>query len=112
MGSPKVDKTDSEALKKLCMASEGVLYQDEYIQIGFKSEYSKGMGRMMLYYGNVSSQPLTGFTPSIPSVSYLNINAVAVANVLNPQSQVQQLVTMTCISNEATEQPSLHLSFK
>ncbi len=53
------------------MASEGLLYQDEYIQIGFKSEYSKGMGRMMLYYGNVSGQTLTGFNSTVPPVSYI-----------------------------------------
>jgi AP-2 complex subunit alpha len=66
--APVVAGPDSDSFKRLLMAPEGVLYQDENIQIGFKSEFQKGMGRMMLYYGNVSNVPLTSFTTVFPPV--------------------------------------------
>jgi AP-2 complex subunit alpha len=62
----------NDNFKRLCMSSEGILYQDENIQIGFKSEYSNGVGRMMLYYGNVLLQPLLSFNTSISTGSYIS----------------------------------------
>jgi hypothetical protein len=40
-----------EAFNRLCLASEGVIYQDEFLQIGLRSVYQTQFGRLMLYYG-------------------------------------------------------------
>jgi hypothetical protein len=44
-----------EAFNRLCLASEGVIYQDEFLQIGLRSVYQTQFGRLMLYYGKLLS---------------------------------------------------------
>jgi len=105
-------KNFSDHFKRACMAGEGVLHQDENIQIGFKSEFNKGMGRMMLYYGNVSQQfPLMAFSTGIPSPEYLNLNLQPVVDVVGPRTQAQQLITMSTTSSNVNTYVDLHLSF-
>jgi len=101
----------TEALKKLIMSSEGVLHQDEYLQVGFKSEYSKGMGRIMVYYGNVSAFAISSFRTSVAAGSNLNTNLQPVKDIIEPRTQVQQLIAMICVSPEFSGYPMLQISF-
>jgi len=103
----------NDTFKKLMLATEGVLYQDDKVQIGFKSEYSKGMGRMMLYYGNGTPEPLTSFNAVLVAPSYLDTNLQPTGSVINSRTQAQQLLTMTSTSSnfKSNEFPVLQLSF-
>ena len=60
-GSMLTEQDIAELFRKSCMSPDGLIYQDEFIKVGFKSEYSKGFGRMMLYYLNNTNQPISGF---------------------------------------------------
>jgi len=64
---PQPSEPFNEQTKRNAVITEGVCYQDENIQIGFKSEYSNGLGRMMLYYGNTRA----GSSPSLEPPSCL-----------------------------------------
>ncbi|PRP81516.1 hypothetical protein PROFUN_10878 [Planoprotostelium fungivorum] len=101
----------SEQTKKNSIISEGVCYQDENIQIGFKSEYSNGLGRMMLYYGNTSGFQLTNFRTTVVSVPFLNVNAQPVGPVIEPRTQLQQLLTMISSLGDFNSFPSLEVAF-
>mmetsp|Transcript_2271 Transcript_2271/g.3007 ORF Transcript_2271/g.3007 Transcript_2271/m.3007 type:complete len:986 (+) Transcript_2271:82-3039(+) len=103
----------SDAFKRICVSNEGVLYQDEYIQVGFKSEYSKGLGRMMLYFGNVSAtQSLTNFNSIVSNhVNHISLNIQPVTSTVEPRTQAQQLITMACLSADFSTFPQLTISF-
>jgi AP-2 complex subunit alpha len=110
-GSSSVSSSGAIKLpKKITLANEGVLYQDGTIQIGFKSEYSQGVGRMMLYYGNVTSQPLQSFATSFSTQPSIILNAQPVGNVVEPRTQMQQMITMTCQS-EFADSPHLEVRY-
>jgi AP-2 complex subunit alpha len=96
--------------KRLCLATEGVLYEDGVLQIGMKSEYQREMGRIMFYYGNSSMTPLTNFTTAIPSVPSIQFQPQATPNTIAPKAQVQQMVTFVCTA-EFQEVPVLQISF-
>ena len=65
------DQEIGEYFKKSSMLPEGVLYQDEFIKVGFKSEFSKGYGRIALYYFNATNQPLTAFRTFVSPLGYI-----------------------------------------
>ena len=48
-GSPPVDN-----LSKLSWKNNGVLFENDILQIGVKAEYRLNLGRMTLFYGNKS----------------------------------------------------------
>eukprot|EP01117_Protostelium_nocturnum_P020203 TRINITY_DN898_c0_g1_i1.p1 TRINITY_DN898_c0_g1~~TRINITY_DN898_c0_g1_i1.p1 ORF type:complete len:933 (+),score=327.40 TRINITY_DN898_c0_g1_i1:186-2984(+) len=101
-----------DALKRNTLITEGVLHQDQYIQIGFKSEYSNnGHGRMMIYYGNSSPSPFLNFRTSFSSVPFLSINAPPMNPTLDSRAQAQQLVTMSSSLAEFNAFPTLDVSF-
>jgi len=56
---------------KLCSTPQGVLFQNSTIQVGVKSEFRGSQGRLQLFVGNMSPEPLKNFVIEIPEVSYL-----------------------------------------
>ncbi len=52
-------------LERLSYNSEGVLYEDEQLQIGVKAEYHGNLGRIALYLGNKIAQPFTSFSAEV-----------------------------------------------
>jgi len=86
------------------------LYQDSTIQIGFKSEYSQGQGRMMLFFGNGTSESLQSFTTTFSTQPSFTFNVQPVGNMVEPRAQLQQLVTMTCVS-EFSESPTIEVKY-
>jgi len=98
------------SFKRLCLASEGVLYEDNMLQVGLKSEYQGSQGRLMLYYGNSSAFPLTNFNVTFNSVSGVQLQPQSIAPVIQPKAQIQQPVTFSCTS-EFTESPTIVINF-
>jgi len=109
--NPASSQPFTDQLKRNSLLTEGVLHQDEYIQIGYKSEYSNGLGRMMIYYGNTSGHQLSQFRTIVTSTPFVSLNAQPVAPVIDPRTQMQQLITMTSTVAEFGSFPSLDVSF-
>jgi AP-2 complex subunit alpha len=83
--------------RRLLILNQGVLYEDDTIQVGFKAEYQKGMGRMMLYFGNKTQQPLTSFALVIPPVGFLAIQTPQKPSpIVDPGTQQKFLIQMAC----------------
>lgn len=58
---------------RLGSQTQGVLFEDDMIQIGYKSEWQRGQGRMMLYLGNKTSSSFTGASVIVPPVGFASI---------------------------------------
>jgi AP-2 complex subunit alpha len=94
----------------LCVHSEGLLYEDAHMQIGLKSEFQRGMGRVMLYYGNTSKAPITQFATIVSPVNYLAVQVQELPSQIAPLTQEQQLINVSCIS-EFQDALSMQVSF-
>ncbi|GAB0087299.1 AP-2 complex subunit alpha [Sergentomyia squamirostris] len=101
--------------KKFLFKNNGVLFENDLIQIGVKSEYRQNLGRLGLYYGNKTQTPLTNFTPVLQwpaeSALKLSVQIKAVEPTLEAGAQIQQLLNAECVEDFA-DSPSIDLSFR
>ncbi|PIO36754.1 hypothetical protein AB205_0159170 [Aquarana catesbeiana] len=54
-----------ELLNKFVCKNNGVLFENQLLQIGVKSEFRQNLGRMYLFYGNKTSVQFQSFTPTV-----------------------------------------------
>uniref|UniRef100_A0A8D2ITJ1 AP-2 complex subunit alpha n=1 Tax=Varanus komodoensis TaxID=61221 RepID=A0A8D2ITJ1_VARKO len=54
-----------ELLHKFVCKNNGVLFENQLLQIGVKSEFRQNLGRMYLFYGNKTSVQFQSFTPTV-----------------------------------------------
>ena len=50
---------------KFVSKNNGVLFENDLLQIGVKSEFRQNLGRLTLFYGNKTSVPFSGFVPAV-----------------------------------------------
>eukprot|EP01122_Echinamoeba_exundans_P011711 TRINITY_DN4757_c0_g1_i1.p1 TRINITY_DN4757_c0_g1~~TRINITY_DN4757_c0_g1_i1.p1 ORF type:complete len:1048 (-),score=242.02 TRINITY_DN4757_c0_g1_i1:42-3185(-) len=91
---------------RLSLQGQGVLFEDDMVQIGFKAEWQRGQGRMMLYLGNKTSASFTGAAVIIPPVGFA---AVQMPQKISPivdagtqQKLLIQFVSQSPFSAETT----------
>lgn len=100
--------------KKFVCKNNGVLFENDLIQIGVKCEFRQNLGRLGLFYGNKTSFPLQGFTASLISpsdwTSKLSLQIKPVEPVLDAGAQIQQMVNVECVE-DYTDAPSMTVSF-
>uniref|UniRef100_A0A667X4V9 AP-2 complex subunit alpha n=1 Tax=Myripristis murdjan TaxID=586833 RepID=A0A667X4V9_9TELE len=85
--------------------NNGVLYENQLLQIGLKSEYRQNLGRMYVFYGNKTSTQFLSFTAS------LNVHVKPVDPTVDGGAQVQQILNIECLS-DFTEAPVLNIQFR
>ncbi|XP_072283316.1 AP-2 complex subunit alpha-1 isoform X1 [Pyxicephalus adspersus] len=95
--------------------NNGVLFENQLLQIGVKSEFRQNLGRMYLFYGNKTSVQFQSFTPT---VSYpgelqnqLNIQTKPVDPVVEGGAQVQQVLNIECLA-DFDEPPMINIKFR
>ncbi|XP_069057024.1 AP-2 complex subunit alpha-1 isoform X2 [Pleurodeles waltl] len=95
--------------------NNGVLFENQLLQIGVKSEFRQNLGRMYLFYGNKTSVQFQSF---IPTVSYpgnlqnhLNIQTKPVDPTVEGGAQVQQVLNIECLS-DFNEVPLMNIKFR
>ncbi|KAG6842206.1 hypothetical protein C0991_000176 [Blastosporella zonata] len=84
---------------KLTYSAEGVLYEDDQVQIGVKSRYQGHLGQLAIYIGNKVSAPLTSFTTAIhlDDSDALSVTfAKMPPSIIGPRTQTQQLLHVEC----------------
>ncbi|XP_014275027.1 AP-2 complex subunit alpha isoform X1 [Halyomorpha halys] len=100
--------------KKFICKNNGVLFENDLIQIGVKCEFRQNLGRLGLFYGNKTSFPLQGFTASLLNpnewVTKLSLQIKPVEPVLDAGAQIQQMVNVECVE-DYTDAPSMNISF-
>lgn len=57
--------SNAEGLKKLVCKNNGVLFENDLIQIGVKCEFRQNLGRLSIFYGNKTNFQLQNFLSSI-----------------------------------------------
>ncbi|OCT73213.1 AP-2 complex subunit alpha-1 isoform X1 [Xenopus laevis] len=104
-----------ELLNKFVCKNNGVLFENQLLQIGVKSEFRQNLGRMYLFYGNKTSVQFQSFTPT---VSYpgelqnqLNIQTKPVDPIVEGGAQLQQVLNIECLS-DFDEAPLINIKFR
>ena len=95
----------------LCQGRSGVLYEDPNVQIGVKLTMQGGAsGRLDLYLGNKSQQPLAKLLCATPPLPGFALALGAPPLMLEPGRQVQLSLDVTCLT-PFTRPPVLQLGY-
>ncbi|KAI5644256.1 AP-2 complex subunit alpha-2 [Phthorimaea operculella] len=98
--------------KKFLFKNNGVLFENELIQIGVKSEFRQNLGRIGLFYGNKTQFPIQNVRPELhwTDLHKLNVQMKPMEPVLEAGAQIQQMLTAECIE-DFSDAPSMSVSF-
>lgn len=101
-------------IQKFYCKNNGVLYENELIQIGVKTECRSNLARLALFFGNKTNLPFLNFQPNVfcnnELSSALLLQVKQVDSTVEAGAQFQQMVNVECIT-DFTTQPELNLSF-
>jgi AP-2 complex subunit alpha len=99
-------------LNRLAYNSEGILFEDDQIQVGIKSEFHGHLGRIAIFFGNKISVSLESFTATIDveDTAALAVTSKIPTSTLAGMSQIQQLVHVEC-KNVFGAEPVLNISY-
>ncbi|CAM4368780.1 unnamed protein product [Leuciscus chuanchicus] len=95
----------NELLNKFVCKNNGVLFENQLLQIGIKSEYRQNLGRMYLFYGNKTSVQFVTFTTT------LNVQTKTVEPLIEGGAQVQQVINIECLT-DFLDAPLLNIKFR
>ncbi|XP_016091975.1 AP-2 complex subunit alpha-2 isoform X3 [Sinocyclocheilus grahami] len=105
----------NELLNKFVCKNNGVLFENQLLQIGIKSEYRQNLGRMYLFYGNKTSVQFVTFTTTVTCPgelqSQLNVQSKTVEPLIEGGAQVQQVINIECLT-DFTDAPLLNIKFR
>lgn len=113
-GQQQISVSNDEAIGKLVCKNNGVIFENNTLQVGVKCEYKKNLGRINLFYGNKSESHLSYFSVefSIPQKSQagLSIELKPIESTVKPKTQIQQIMNVECLEY-FEEFPEIHISF-
>ncbi|XP_059412810.1 AP-2 complex subunit alpha-2-like isoform X1 [Carassius carassius] len=105
----------NELLNKFVCKNNGVLFENQLLQIGIKSEYRQNLGRMYLFYGNKTSVQFVTFTTTVTCPgelqSQLNVQSKPVEPLIEGGAQVQQVINIECLT-DFSDAPLLNIKFR
>nr|XP_020505264.1 AP-2 complex subunit alpha-1 isoform X3 [Labrus bergylta] len=105
---------DDGFLRFVCK-NNGVLFENQLLQIGIKSEYRQNLGRMYLFYGNKTSVQFASFTTTVSCPgelqSQLNVQTKPVEPLVEGGAQIQQVLNIECLT-DFSEAPLLNIKFR
>ncbi len=116
VSSPTLTARPTSKFSLLCCMNDGILFEDEIIQIGIKAKYTGlGEGVLGVYYGNKTSGILQNVQTrysfeSNNSSSNLHLTTSPIPTQLGPKSQVCQRVSAQ-LSGAFISPPLLTVSF-
>ncbi|XP_062404693.1 AP-2 complex subunit alpha-2 isoform X3 [Sardina pilchardus] len=95
--------------------NNGVLYENQLLQIGLKSEYRQNLGRMYVFFGNKTSTQFLDFASNVVCqdilASQLNVHLKPVDPTVDGGAQLQQIINIECVS-DFVEAPVLNIQFR
>lgn len=105
---------NDDLLSKMVFKNSGIIYEDQRIQIGVKSEFHHAdhIGKMELYYGNKLQAPLSGISTTVqnskPAALLIQLRPLG-TNEIPPKAQVVQTIDIKCV-DEFGEPPVLNMA--
>uniref|UniRef100_A0A2K6KHY3 AP-2 complex subunit alpha n=1 Tax=Rhinopithecus bieti TaxID=61621 RepID=A0A2K6KHY3_RHIBE len=114
--APKTNPFAGAGFPEFVCKNNGVLFENQLLQIGLKSEFRQNLGRMFIFYGNKTSTQFLNFTPTLICSDELQPNILGfITKPVDPTveggAQVQQVVNIECVS-DFTEAPVLNIQFR
>ncbi|XP_008413233.1 AP-2 complex subunit alpha-2 isoform X1 [Poecilia reticulata] len=104
-----------ELLNKFVCKNNGVLFENQLLQIGIKSEYRQNLGRMYLFYGNKTSVQFASFTTTVSCPgelqTQLNVQSKPVEPLVEGGAQIQQVLNIECLT-DFSDAPLLNIKFR
>uniref|UniRef100_A0A671YIX0 AP-2 complex subunit alpha n=1 Tax=Sparus aurata TaxID=8175 RepID=A0A671YIX0_SPAAU len=95
--------------------NNGVLFENQLLQIGIKSEYRQNLGRMYLFYGNKTSVQFASFTTTVSCPGelqpQLNVQTKPVEPLVEGGAQIQQVLNIECLT-DFSDAPLLNIKFR
>uniref|UniRef100_A0AC35UIF2 AP-2 complex subunit alpha n=1 Tax=Rhabditophanes sp. KR3021 TaxID=114890 RepID=A0AC35UIF2_9BILA len=99
----KVDVANASTYHRFIAKNQGILYENDIIQVGFKLETKSNLARLGMFYGNKGTQSLTNFTAIIKSDPANDDKIMAqdksCDSVVPGGTQVQQLINFVCLQD-------------
>lgn len=93
----------SMLLFRFVCKNNGVLFENDLIQIGVKSEFRQNLGRVGLFYGNKTQYALHSFQPQLSwseeNQAKLAVQVKPVDPALEAGAQIQQMINVECIDD-------------
>ncbi|KAG2494582.1 hypothetical protein HYH03_007348 [Edaphochlamys debaryana] len=96
----------------LLLKERGILYEDQYLQIGLQSQYGRGSGNISLFLGNKNAAArltTVSITLAAPAPG-LQVTVGPLPPQLEPKQQVQVPISLVCLG-PFTAPPALALSY-
>uniref|UniRef100_H2RUX2 AP-2 complex subunit alpha n=1 Tax=Takifugu rubripes TaxID=31033 RepID=H2RUX2_TAKRU len=97
--APPTAEVSEENFHRFVCKNNGVIFENQLLQLGLKSEYRQNLGRIYIFYGNKTS------------TQFLSFSSAAVDPVIEGGAQVQQILNIECVS-DFTEAPVLNIQFR
>ena len=83
--------------------NNGVLFENDLLQIGVKSEFRQNLGRIILFYGNKTTFPFMAFVSDTHCTDQLanqiNLQMKPVDTTIEGGAQKQQMINIECVSD-------------
>ena len=99
--------------RRLLFADEGILYEDNQIQVGLRSEYRGHRGCVILYFTNRSSSAIGSFTTTLDnqSTKHLKIDTKSMPDpTIQSEAQAQQTIMFEAQS-VFSDPPTIRVSY-
>uniref|UniRef100_A0A452TLY8 AP-2 complex subunit alpha n=1 Tax=Ursus maritimus TaxID=29073 RepID=A0A452TLY8_URSMA len=110
-GTPGILSSPPPPPRFVCK-NNGVLFENQLLQIGVKSEFRQNLGRMYLFYGNKTSVQFQNFSPTVVHPGDLQTHILPrVAAQVDGGAQVQQVLNIECLRDFLTP-PLLSVRFR
>ncbi len=91
-----------------------MLFENDLLQIGVKSEFRQNLGRVILFYGNKTTFPFMAFMADTqcapPLDAQINLQMKPVETTIEGGAQKQQMINIESVS-DFEGIPDLNLSF-
>uniref|UniRef100_A0AAX7TVX7 AP-2 complex subunit alpha n=1 Tax=Astatotilapia calliptera TaxID=8154 RepID=A0AAX7TVX7_ASTCA len=111
--APSAAVNDDGFLRFVCK-NNGVLFENQLLQIGIKSEYRQNLGRMYLFYGNKTSVQFASFSTTVSCPGELQAHILSTSKPVEPLveggAQIQQVLNIECIT-DFCDAPLLNIKF-
>ncbi|XP_064848108.1 AP-2 complex subunit alpha-2 isoform X2 [Oncorhynchus masou masou] len=104
-----------ENFSRFVCKNNGVLYENQLLQIGLKSEFRQNLGRMYVFFGNKTSTQFMNFAASVVCQdtlqAQLHVHAKPADPTVDGGAQLQQILNIECIS-DFVDAPVLNIQFR
>ncbi|KAF4319644.1 hypothetical protein BBO99_00006029 [Phytophthora kernoviae] len=96
--------------RALMLSPQGVLLENDALQIGAKHEYRGSQGRINLFFGNKTADALNSFSIQLETGNNFRVQAEEVPSQLAPKQQAKQQIMIEAMSPFA-ELPMMVVNF-